>query len=134
MTYLAGKGDVGDLTFADIRKLVNDGSVLTRDNLRLKSFTMVFGTNGVLTQHAYKKVGKNEVIYKAIVKRLFEAAEQEGEEGTPCELTGIPTRFNFHEMCASALTEAGQKVPEQKWIGRDWVPFAGSLGNDAQAL
>lgn len=134
MAYLAGKGDIGDLTFADIRKLVNDGSVLTRDNLRLKSFTMVFGTNGVLTQHAYKKIGKNEVIYKAIVKRLLEAAEHEGEEGTPCELTGIRTQFNFQEMCVSALAEAGQKVPERKWIGRDWVPLAGSLGNDAQAL
>jgi hypothetical protein len=134
MTHLAGKVDVGDLTFADIGNLVNDGSVLTRNNLRLKSFTMVFGTNGVLTQHAYKKVGKNEVIYKAIVKRLLGAAEQEGEEGAPCELTGIRTRFDFHEMCTAALAEAGQKVPERKWIGRDWVPLAGSLGNDAQAL
>jgi hypothetical protein len=134
MTHSAGKRDVGDLTFADIRKLVSDGSALTRDNLRLKSFTMVFGTNGVLTQHAYKKIGKHEVIYKAIVKRLLEAAEQEGEEGAACELTGIRTRFNFHEMCESALKECGQKAPEQKWIGREWVPFAGSLGNDAQAL
>ena len=49
-------------------------------------------------------------------------------------LTGIFTRFNFHKMCASALAEAGQKVPERKSIGRDWVPLAGSLGNDAQAL
>jgi hypothetical protein len=134
MTHLAGKSAVAELAFTDIRELVGDASALTRDNSRLKLFTMVFGTNGVLTQPAYKKAGKNEVIYKAIVNRLLEAAEQEGEEGTPCELTGIRTKFNFHEMCASALGEAGQTVPEQKWIGRDWVPLAGSLGNDAQAL
>jgi hypothetical protein len=33
-----------------------------------------------------------------------------------------------------ALREGGQKLPERKWVGRDWVPLAGSLGNDAQAL
>jgi hypothetical protein len=134
MTHLAGKKEIADLTLADIKKLVSDGSALTRDNLRLKSFTMVFGTNGVLTQHAYKKIGKNEVIYKAIVKRLVNATENDGKEGVPCELTGIRSKFNFQEMCASALKEAGQKEPERKWIGRDWVPLAGSLGNDAQAL
>lgn len=134
MTHLTGRRDVSELTFTELKKLIGDGGALARDNSRLKSFTMVFGTNGVLTQPAYKKAGQNELIYKAIVKRLLDAAEQEGSKGTPCELTGILTQFNFHGMCASALAEAGQKVPERKWIGRDWVPLAGSLGNDAQAL
>lgn len=106
MTRLAGRDCLSELTLADVRKLVDDGSHLTRDNSRLKSFTMVFGTNGVLTQPAYKKTGQNEVIYKAIVQRFLNAAGQEGS----------------------------QKVPNRKWIGRDWVPLAGSLGNDAQAL
>jgi len=134
MTHLAGRRDVSDLTFTEVKKLVNDGGTLASDNSRLKSFTMVFGTNGVLKQPAYKKAGQNELIYKAIVQSLLDAAEQEGSGGAPCELTGILTRFNFHEMCAAALAEAGQNVPERKWIGRDWVPLAGSLGNDAQAL
>lgn len=134
MTRLAGRDCLSELTLADVRKLVDDGSRLTRDNSRLKSFTMVFGTNGVLTQPAYKKTGQNEVIYKAIVQRFLNAAGQEGSAGAPCELTGIPTRFSFHDACASALAEAGQKVPNRKWIGRDWVPLAGSLGSDAQAL
>ena len=34
---------------------------------------------------------------------------------------------------ASALRAAGLPVPEKKWVGRDWVPLGGSLGNDAQA-
>src|SRR5437773_7960665 len=101
MTHLAGARDVSELTFSDIRKLVNDGTGLSHDNLWLKSFTMVFGTNGPLTQPAYKKAGKNELIYKGIVRRLLDAAEQEGS-GNPCELTGILTGFNFHETCASA--------------------------------
>jgi len=32
------------------------------------------------------------------------------------------------------LTEAAFPVPERKWLGRDWIPLGGSLGNDAQAL
>ncbi len=135
MTRLTGHSNVSEMTFADVAQLVGDGSALARYNSRHKSFTMVFGTNGVLTQPAYKKAGQNELIYKAIVRRLLDAAEQEGSAGNPCELTGILTRFDFHAMCASALAEAGQKtIPERKWIGRDWVPLAGSLGNDAQAL
>ena len=117
MTHLAGKKEIADLTLADIKKLVSNGSALTRDNLRLKSFTMVFGTNGVLTQHAYKKIGKNEVIYKAIVKRLVNATENDGKEGVPCELTGIRSKFNFQEMCASALKEAGRKSQNENGSG-----------------
>ena len=85
MTHLAGRRDVSELTFSEVKKLTNDGGALARDNSRLKSFTMVFGTNGVLTQPAYKKAGKNKLIYKAIVKSLLDAAEQEGSEGSPCE-------------------------------------------------
>jgi len=58
----------------------------------------------------------------------------EGRVGEPCELTGIPTKFDLHRTCAEALREGGQRAPEHKWVGRDWVPLAGSLGNDAQAL
>jgi hypothetical protein len=134
LTRLTGHSEVSEVTFAEVAELVSDGTTLARDNSQLKSFTMVFGTNGVLTQPAYKKAAQNELIYKTIVKRLLVAAQHEGADGTPCELTGILTKFDFHGMCAAALDGAGQKVPERKWIGRDWVPLAGSLGNDAQAL
>src|ERR1019366_10054819 len=100
MTRLTGHREVSEMTFAEVAELVSDGSGLARDNSRLKSFTMVFGTNGVLTQPAYKKAGQNELIYKAIVKRLLSAAEREGTAGVPCELTGILTQFDFHGMCA----------------------------------
>ena len=134
MAHLADRETVSELCRDDLRALVGDGTQLARTNSQLKSFTMVFGTNGPLTQPAYKKAKKNEFIYCAIVARLLQVAAEEGTIGEPCELTGIRTTLNFHEVCAAALAEAGQNVPEQKWIGRDWVPLAGSLGNDAQAL
>lgn len=134
VTHLAGKSGIDELSLTDISKTFSDGSELCRANLRLKSFTMVFGTNGPLTQPAYKKSGANEIIYKAVLRRLAGAMLDEGQAGEPCELTGIRTRFDFHQTCVEALREGGQKLPERKWVGRDWVPLAGSLGNDAQAL
>ena len=116
MAYLAGKGDIGDLTFADIRKLVNDGSVLTRDNLRLKSFTMVFGTNGVLTQHAYKKIGKNEVIYKAIVKRLLKPLNTRGKKAPLVNLLES-AHSSTSRRCASRLSpRPARKSPKENGL------------------
>jgi hypothetical protein len=132
--HLAGRSDVDALSVHDIVRTLGDGSELCKANLRLKSFTMVFGTNGPLTQPAYKKSGANEIIYKAVLRRLAGAMLDEGQAGEPCELTGIRTQFDFHQTCVEALKEGGQKLPERKWVGRDWVPLAGSLGNDAQAL
>jgi hypothetical protein len=134
LTHLAGKVDVGKLDLTDISRTVGDGSDLCRANSQLKSFTMVFGTNGPLTQYAYKKSGTNEIIYKAVLRRLTAAVFDEGTSGEPCELTGIRTQFDLHRICVDALKEGGQRLPERKWVGRDWVPLAGSLGNDAQAL
>lgn len=134
LTALAGKERVSDLSFPDIRAVFGDGSSLVQDNQRLKCFTMVFGTNGPLTQYAYKKAGKNVQIYRSILRQLLHWAEREGAVGPRCDLTGIPTDFDFHAVCARALTESGLSVPDRKWLGRDFVPMGGSLGNDAQAL
>jgi hypothetical protein len=95
---------------------------------------MVFGTNGPLTQPAYKKSKKNEQIYISTIKEILHLAEREGHSGPRCDLTGIQTDFNLQSVCSQALREAGLPVPEKKWAGRDWIPLGGSLGNDAQAL
>jgi hypothetical protein len=134
VTHLAEKSDISELSLADIEGVLRDGSGLCRTNSGIKSFTMVFGTNGPLTQYAYRKSGANEIIYKGVLRRLAQAMRDEGRVGEPCELTGIPTKFDLHRTCAEALREGGQRAPEHKWVGRDWVPLAGSLGNDAQAL
>jgi CRISPR-associated protein Cst1 len=131
---LAEKRSVDDLTFVDVKSVYGDGSELARENQRLKSYTMVFGTNGPLTQPAYKKIGKNQVVYLGTMSRLLTHAATEGETGQTCDITGVRSDLNFHKLTSEALENAGLAVPEQKWIGRDWVPLGGSLGNDAQAL
>lgn len=134
LTALAQRENVAELSPEDIRNVFGDGSSLVRNNKRLKSYTMVFGTNGALTQHAYKKIGKADAIYTGIMNRLLAQIADEGETGEPCDLTGIRSQLNFQRVVSESLVDAGLSVPEQKWIGRDWVPLGGSLGNDAQAL
>ena len=134
LAALANAPSVADLCLRDLRNVFGDGTQLARDNERLKCFTMVFGTNGPLTQPAYKKVGKNKAVYLGILRRVLDAAESEGSKGHRCDLTGIRTNLDFHQVCAEALHDAGLEVPDQKWLGRDWIPLGGSLGNDAQAL
>jgi CRISPR-associated protein Cst1 len=134
LSTLADKETVDDLTLLDVRKVFGNGSALARANQRLKSYTMVFGTNGPLTQPAYKKAKKNESVYLGTLSRLLAQAEREGGKGEPCDLTGIRSDLDFQAVTAAALSEAGLPAPESKWIGRDWVPLGGSLGNDAQAL
>jgi len=134
LTTLADKDAVDDLTLADIRKVFGDGSTLARVNQRLKSYKLVFGANGPLTQPAYKKAKKNETVYLGTLSRFLAQAEMEGSDGEPCDLTGIRSDLNFNAVASAALAEAGLHAPGRKWIGRDWVPLGGSLGNDAQAL
>ncbi len=134
LATLAERDSVASLSWADIRQVFGDGQRLAPDNQRLKCFTMVFGTNGPLTQPAYKKSGKNEQIYISIVGELLRSAEQEGHSGPRCDLSGIRTDFSLQAVCSRALREAGLPAPERKWPGRDWIPLGGSLGNDAQAL
>lgn len=134
VTYLAGRSSIDDLTLSDIANVVGDGSGLAAKNVLLKSYTMVFGTNGPLMQYAYRKSGTNEVIYRSMLHLLVRATAEEGSQGEPCELSGIRTRLDLHALSSQALREAGQKLPERKWVGRDWLPLAGSLGNDAQTM
>lgn len=134
LAALAAKDSVDELSLSDIRQVFGSGEELARNNQALKSFTMVFGTNGPLTQPAYRKSGSNKAIYLAIVRQLLDIAEQEGESGDRCDLSGVHTTLDFQSICAKALRDANLPIPEQKWLGRDWVPLGGSLGNDAQAL
>lgn len=134
ISTLANRDSVSELSFDDIRRVFGDGEQLARDNERLKCFTMIFGTNGPLTQPAYRKVSRNRAVYLSILRRLLEIAQLEGDEGAPCDITGVRSTLDFHKVCASALQQHGLPVPERKWLGRDWIPLGGSLGNDAQAL
>lgn len=139
ISSLKGLDDVTRLTLADIRSVYRDGSQITEWNSKLKTFTQIFGTNNPLFQPSYGfKKGKgpsetNKAIYKSTLEGLLSGIDKIGN-GPRCWACGSPSDFDFAKSCKKAVEDNEKKVPEDKWIGRDWFPLAGSLGSDAQAL
>jgi len=131
--------DIGALTLAHLKSVHGDGTPLADLNSKLKAFTQVFGTNNPLFQPSYGfKKGKgpsetNMNIYISVLNGLLSEIG-ESEKGPRCWACGRQTNFNFSEVCKKAITENGKIANDDKWVGRDWFPLAGSLGNDAQAL
>jgi hypothetical protein len=139
MSSLAELDDVSQLTLADIQSVFGDGVQLTEWNSKLKAFTQIFGTNNPLFQPSYGfKKGKgpsdiNKRIYKFTLEGLLSEMGGLGN-GIRCWSCGRPSNFDFSKACKKAIEDNGKKAPEDKWVGRDWFPLAGSLGSDAQAL
>ncbi|MHC1581463.1 MAG: hypothetical protein ACXQT5_00280, partial [Candidatus Syntropharchaeia archaeon] len=127
------------LTLDHIKSVYKDGSELADWNSKLKSFTQIFGTNNPLFQTGYGfKKGKgpsetNIAIYKSTLKGFLSEISKT-KDGPRCWACGTPSDFDFAQICRRAIEENGRKAPEDKWMGRDWFPLAGSLGSDAQAL
>jgi len=117
LSVLAGKDSVSELTFPLIEKVFGNGEELVRTNLALKCFTMVFGTNGPLTQPAYKSAGKNKEVYLSIVRQILDAAKTDNDSGKRCDLTGIRSQLNFHAICAKALGASGPFVKGTEMFG-----------------
>lgn len=131
--------DINELTIVHLKSVYTDGEQLIRWNSSLKSFTQIFGTNNPLFQPSYGfKKGKgpsdiNRAIYKSIIEALLSEIEV-STNGTRCWSCGKRTGFNFSEICKKAVESNGKKASDDKYVGRDWFPLAGSLGSDAQAL
>jgi len=131
--------DINELTLTHLKSVYADGELLIRWNSSLKSFTQIFGTNNPLFQPSYGfKKGKgpsdiNRAIYKSIIEALLSEIEV-STNGLRCWSCGNHTGFNFSEICKKAVESNGKKASDDKYVGRDWFPLAGSLGSDAQAL
>ena len=131
---------VESLTLEQIQRAYGDGNQLSSWNSRLKSFSQVFGTNNPLFQTAYgytKGKGPSETnhkIYRATLGNFLSAINGDSGQLVRCEACGGLARFDFAQACFNAVRENGQKAVENKWVGRDWFPLAGSMGSDAQAL
>lgn len=144
ISCLANLDDIKQLSVKHLKSVYGDGSQLTEWNSKLKAFTQIFGTNNPLLQQAYgelipgrrgKKVpsATNIAIYKDILKELLKEIGK-SKIGLRCWACGSPSEFGFAEVCKKVVEDNGRKAPEDKWVGRDWFPLAGSLGSDAQAL
>jgi hypothetical protein len=140
LVHLAGLSNVDELTTEIIRN-THDGRMLAQVNARLKSFTMVFGTNGPLTQTGYRPKGrkkelseKNIGAYTNVLAAYLHGVESLASGRSVCEICGEKYTFDFDGMVRKALSDAGVEDHGTKQIGREWFPLAGSIGNDAQAL
>ena len=136
--HLANKNEISELSYENVKRVLGDGRELASRNAKLKSFTMVFGRNGPLTNGYGYKSGtpseKNYQIYINLVKGLLNAIQIKEQDGYICEICGINTNFNFATLYKQVLSNAGEKIKEGKVLGREWFPLSGSLGSDAQAL
>lgn len=137
---LSGKKMIFELSTSDIlqafeRPYVNAPLSLTNINKRLKSYTMLFTTNGPLLNPTLPKL-KREPIYNEVIKYILSNPEKNGDQ--TCEITGL--RFNrpFQSFYEEALNKVGFKQNEiaskDTTINRCWFPLIGGLGSDAQAL
>jgi len=139
ISSIARLDNVNDLTLSKVCEVYGNGDQLTRWNSKLKSFTQIFGTNNPLYQYGYGfKKGKgpselNKTIYKHTLEGLLSAMEKP-EIGERCWACGSRSDFDFALIYKKAVEEGGKKAPENKVVGRDWFPLAGSLGSDAQSL
>ncbi len=141
ITHLAKKDDISELNIDDVKKVLNDTQKnVVEWNSKLKSFTMVFGTNNSLYQagYGYKKgkgpSDRNKKIYRMEVSGLLDAIEKDSNNGYICESCGATADFDFAAYCKNVFSQLGEKLKEGKTIGRDWFPLSGSLGSDAQSL
>lgn len=127
-----GNDYVDKLSVKTLGDVLGDGSQLARWNAQLKSFTMVFTVNSLLTHPGLKRRGVNVKAYQAVVTKLYESIGHENVRQR-CECCGHYSSLDIDSVCRQALTPLG--LGDQiRSIGRDWFPLTGSLGSDAQAL
>jgi len=124
---------IEDLTLEKMKEVHADGSELARRNSKLKSITVIFTTNSLLTQPSIKPPEKRLQFYSAITTALLNRIgfEDFSERWESC---GNPKSLNFDRTIAETLVPLGYKKDDVKYVGRDWFPLAGSIGSDAQAL
>jgi CRISPR-associated protein Cst1 len=131
--------DINHLNLSHIKSVYGDGTQLVEWNSKLKAFSQIFGTNNPLYHPSlgFKKgVGpsdNNKFVYKSILEGLLSEIGK-SSNGRRCWSCGSPTDFDFIEITSRPIEKIGKKPPEEKYLGRDWFPLAGSLGSDAQAL
>ncbi len=132
LTALAEKDCINKLTLNDFNEILKKHD-WAEINKSLKCFTMVFGNNGPLFQSAYK--GKNLELYRELLTSLYNSVlDMEGRHGQTCEICGKGFDFDINIIWEKALNKFELKSKDKKYMGRDFFPLLGSIGNDAQIL
>ena len=130
-----GLNDIEELTIEHVSQVYGDGTALARANSRLKSFTMLFTSNSLLTQPSIKRREVRETMYRAVLSGLLAHVGSDNHTVLArCQACGAERSLDFKSVCRESLKGLESLKSEAKVVGRDWFPLAGSLGSDAQAL
>lgn len=130
----SGLDSVGEVTLDTIRSLHKDGEWLARDVCSLKSFTMIFTRNALLTNGKSdpESVEERIKIHAAITSELLNYIGRETVE-TYCQACGNPKSLDF-SATINRVVSLFDREAKDRFVGRDWFPLVGSLGSDAQSL
>src|SRR3990172_5331176 len=131
---LANIDEINQLTLGHLKSVHGDGSQIADWNSKFKSFTQLFTVNNSLCHPGLKRRGLNIAIYKSTLEAILTEINK-SNIGSRCWACGTPSDFDFAKVYKKAVENAGGTPPkEEKKIGRDFFPLAGSLGSDAQFL
>ncbi|MHB8565529.1 MAG: hypothetical protein ACYC7D_04415 [Nitrososphaerales archaeon] len=127
---------INELNLGHIRNVHDDGEWLAKETQKLKSFTMIFTRNSLLTQFPKndpKHIREKRIRMQASITRKFLDSIGAESKDEYCQCCGNEKSLYLSDLVNDALEKFGEK-PKARFIGRDWFPLAGSMGSDAQAL
>jgi hypothetical protein len=132
LAFRSGCEHIEELTLEKMKKVHGDGSELASRNSKLKSTSVIFTINSLVTHPGIKPIEKRIQFYSKITTALLNKIGFE-DVHERCESCGNESSLNIDRLVRETLVPLGYK-DESRYTGRDWFPLAGSMGSDAQAL
>jgi len=132
LAFRSGCEHIEELTLEKMKKVHGDGSELASRNSKLKSTSIIFTINSLVTHPGIKPIEKRIQFYSKITTALLNKIGFE-DVHERCESCGNEYSLNIDKLVRETLVPLGYK-DESRYTGRDWFPLAGSVGSDAQAL
>jgi CRISPR-associated protein Cst1 len=134
ISYLAGKESFTELDYNDVVDVFNSGKEIIDWNSRSKSFTMVFGNNGPLTQTSIKDKAIRKNNYRIYLSGLLDQIPDSNINNQASDLCECCGEYNNVDL-NSIYSKLDIKNPKDiNHVGRHLFPLIGSLGSDAQSL
>ena len=121
-----GCSKLSDITPRLVKSLVTED--LASLYKRMKVYSMIYTRNGPL--HNRKKDGLE--VYIKLMHHILDQHENKGN--LTCEITGLKFERSFTEEYEDVIERYGFEGTIDKSMSRCWLPLAGSLGSEAQAL
>ncbi len=132
LAFKSGCEQLTDLTLEKIKKVHGDGTDLANRNSKLKSTSMIFTINSLITHPGIKPPEKRVDFYSKITTAILNKIGLEDIKER-CESCGNQRSLDIDKLVRETLVPLGYK-DDKRYTGRDWFPLAGSIGSDAQAL